>query len=472
MVRYFTRVALNAIASFLLLDRKVALYALYALLCMRSLTIGSIIWVLWLSDLKFAEFDEILEKHEAIAEFTVKLQSDAKPVRLVRFMSRSIEQFLQDKIAASPQQRIPFSEYMSAALYHPHWGYYSCGKGLGADFTTSAHLCADFGEMLAEQFVELWQILGCPHPFTIAEMGAGQGIIAGDILHYCQRKYPNCFEAIDYRILEKSTVLKRQQQHRLAALPIQWCEWGEIAENSLIGCCFSNELVDAFPVHQIAIESGRLQEVYVTATTEGFAEVLGELSIPQLAEYFEWVGIDVTQYADGYRSEVNLAALDWMATVASRLQRGYVLTIDYGYTAERYYSPGRSQGTLQCYHQHQHHNNPYLHVGCQDLTAHVDFTALQYQGDRCGLATIGFTQQALFLMALGLGDRISTLGGGTNGTQTATVRDIATIMQRRQVLQGLIDPMGVGRFGVLVQGKGLSEEERGRSIQGLKVPAW
>ncbi len=385
-------------------------------------------------------------------------------------MSSPIDRFLQDTIAASPQQRITFAEYMNAVLYHPQWGYYSRGQGLGADFTTSAHLCADFGEMLAEQFVEMWQILGCPHPFTIAEMGAGQGIIAGDILNYCQRKYSHCFEAIDYRIIEKSTALKRQQHQRLSALPIQWCEWDEIAEHSIVGCCFSNELVDAFPVHQIAIESGQLREVYVTVTTENFVEVLGEPSTPQLAEYFEFVGIDVRQYADGYRSEVNLAALDWMTTVASRLQRGYILTIDYGYTADRYYSPGRSQGTLQCYYQHQHHNNPYLYVGCQDLTAHVDFTALQYWGDRCGLKTMGFTQQALFLMALGLGDRISTLGRDTRGEKTATVQEITTIMQRRQVLQGLIDPMGVGRFGVLVQGKGLSAEEQGRSIRGLQIP--
>ena len=173
-------------------------------------------------------------------------------------------------------------------------------------------------------------------------------------------------------------------------------------------------------------------------------------------------------YPEGYRTEVNLAALDWLETVSDRLQRGYVVTIDYGYPASRYYAPARSQGTLQCYYQHQHHGDPYIHVGQQDLTAHVNFTALERQGDRCGLQNLGFTQQGLFLMALGLGDRLTALSAG--GSTIATADDISRIFQRREVLHSLMDPMGLGNFGVLVQSKGLSDAEQERSLKGLQQP--
>jgi SAM-dependent MidA family methyltransferase len=195
-----------------------------------------------------------------------------------------------------------------------------------------------------------------------------------------------------------------------------------------------------------------------------FVEVTGEPSTPQLAEYLDLVGIDLAEnvYEDDYRSEINLAALDWLSIVADRLQRGYVLTIDYGYSASRYYNPRRSQGTLQCYYHHRHHNNPYINIGHQDITAHIDFTALERWGERCRLAKVGFTQQALFLMALGLGDRISTL--------SHQEVSISQLLQRRDALHQLINPSGLGGFGVLVQSKGLKEKEVAQQLKGLTVP--
>ena len=396
-------------------------------------------------------------------------------------------QIIENEILQSSQQRIPFAEYMDSVLYHPQHGYYN-GKGkLGApgDFVTSVHLCSDFGETLAEQFLEMWQVLGCPHPFQFVEMGAGQGILAGDILTYIQQKHLDFYRAIEYTIVEKSYRLKKEQQQRLEQQlqnhSVRWCEWEEIAPNSIIGCCFSNELVDALPVHQFAIDGGKLKEIYVTTSSDAseieerntqFIETIGEPSTPELDRYFEAMGLDLSSYPDGFRSEINLAALDWIETVAERLQRGYLLTIDYGYNAQRYYSIGRSSGTLQCYYQHRHHDNPYINIGNQDITAHVNFTALEHRGEACGLSTLGFTQQGLFLMALGWGERLATLGRGNlpGENRTATARDIATIMQRRQVLHSLINPMGLGGFGVLVQSQGLSEVEKGRSLSGLKEP--
>ncbi|MFM7324136.1 MAG: SAM-dependent methyltransferase, partial [Nodosilinea sp.] len=151
------------------------------------------------------------------------------------------------------------------------------------------------------------------------------------------------------------------------------------------------------------------------------------------------------------RTEVNLAALDWLQTLAHTLVRGYILTIYYGYPASRYHSPRRSQGTLQCYHQHRHHNDPYRYLGQQDITAHVNFTALERQGDRCGLTSLGLTQQALFLMALGLGDRLSALGQSGASEPDA----ITALLHHRDYLQQLISPLGLGNFLVLVQGKNL-----------------
>ncbi|HLO49505.1 MAG TPA: class I SAM-dependent methyltransferase [Kamptonema sp.] len=384
------------------------------------------------------------------------------------------------RIAASPQQRITFAEYMELALYHPQQGYYATNEvkiGKHGDFFTSPHLGADFGEVLAEQFVQMWEIIGKPNVFTIVEMGAGQGILAADILAYLQRQYPDFFRILEYLIVEKSAALKAEQKQRLTDLKsVRWCNWEEIPASSVTGCFFSNELVDALPVHQFVLEKGQIKEVYVTAETplqaeanlgKKIFEVSGEVSTPQIAKYFDLVGIDLSAsaYSDGYRSEVNLAALDWITTVTEKLQRGYLLTIDYGYPSHRYYHPNRREGTLQCYYRHQHHNNPYLYVGRQDLTAHVDFTALEKQGELCGLQLVGLTQQGLFLMALGLGDRIAALS-----TNDAEVLNLAAFLRRREALHQLIDPMGLGGFGVLVQGKGLSEKERECKLKGLIVP--
>ncbi len=403
------------------------------------------------------------------------------------------------RIAESPHRRITFAEYMDLVLYHRQQGYYATNQvniGVRGDFFTSPHLGADFGELLAEQFVEMWEFLGRPARFQLVEMGAGQGLLAADVLRYLHRHYLDFFKVLEYIIVEKAPALIAEQRQILARLSsaggnVRWCRWEEIPADSVTGCLFSNELVDALPVHLIAIEDGRLREVYVTVATgnssldhphpqplshegrgeqEGggeslFAEVTGEVSTPEISEYFERVGIEFPggAYEDGYRTEVNLAALEWMGAVASRLRRGYVLTVDYGYSAERYYSPRRRGGTLLCYYRHSHHDNPYIYVGRQDITAHVDFTALQCQGVLCGLEPVGFTKQELFLMALGLGERIAAV-------TAAQTQNLGELLRRRDALHLLVNPMGLGGFGVLLQCKGLSEDERGRVLKGLSVP--
>ncbi|MCT7991087.1 class I SAM-dependent methyltransferase [Laspinema olomoucense] len=396
-------------------------------------------------------------------------------------MSNLLTQIIQEKIQQHPQRQITFADYMELALYHPQYGYYAANVGkIGAqgDFMTSPHLGADFGEMLAVQFIEIWEILGHPTPFHLVEMGAGQGLIAADVIKYLYRHNRDCFAATEYLIIEQSPAMRQLQQQQFSKLSsnganLRWVTWEEIEKDSITGCFFSNELIDAFPVHQIQVAGEKLQEIYITTSDKipespeasPFQEITGELSTPKLTEYFQWIDIDITgkPYPDGYRTEVNLAALDWVRQVSEKLKQGYVLTIDYGYPAHRYYTPTRHQGTLQCYYQHRYHNNPYILIGEQDITAHVDFTALERFGESWGLEKLGFTQQAMFLMALGLGDRIAALS-------TTPGMDLGTMINRRQVLHEAIDPRGLGGFGVLIQGKGLSEDQKGKGLKGLRIP--
>jgi SAM-dependent MidA family methyltransferase len=389
------------------------------------------------------------------------------------------------RIAESPDRRITFAEYMDSVLYHPQHGYYAINAaniGPQGDFFTSPHLGTEFGELLAEQFVQMWEILERPIQFTLLEMGVGQGLLTADILGYLYQHYRDVFDSLEYIIVERSDALRKQQQHRLQKFGnrLRWVTLEEIPTGAIAGCCFSNELVDALPVHQFVVEKRQLREIYVTtqeasrpsplAPPPSFVEVTGEPSTSRLAEYFDLVKIDLSSkaYPDGYRSEINLAALDWLSMVANSLQRGYLLTIDYGYPSERYYSPVRRQGTLQCYYHHLRHDNPYINVGRQDITAHVDFTALEVWGEVCGLDKLGFTQQGLFLMALGLGERIAALS--TSSQAMVEAQGITHLLQRRESLHQLIDPLGLGGFGVLVQSKGLTEAGVAHPLKGLMPP--
>ena len=374
---------------------------------------------------------------------------------------------------------------MELALYHPQLGYYAsratlqkeAAIGPQGDFVTSPHMGHDFGELLAVQFADMWETLGKPEKFTLVEMGAGQGLVAADVLAYLRSHHTPCFNSLEYVIVEKSEVLRAEQQKRLShwqseGVMLRWQTLEEISLDSVVGCFFSNELVDALPVHWVEVSDRALKEVWVSVEGDELTPVIGELSTPELERYFEQVNVDIASYEEGYRTEVNLAARDWIGQVGDRLQKGYLLTIDYGYTAQRYYSPARREGTLQCYYQHAHHSDPFIHIGEQDITAHVDFTSLEQHGEQAGLQKVGFTQQGLFLMALGMGDRLSALSNpsANPSEQIATGQNIQQIMMRRDALQQLISPMGLGNFGVLVQCKGLTQEEVSRPLKGLTIP--
>ncbi len=374
---------------------------------------------------------------------------------------------------------ISFADFMDQALYHPTHGYYvTQAQNIGArgDFYTSPHLSSAFGECIARQILECWDILGTPTGFEIVEMGAGQGILAVDILKTIAQTAPDCFATLKYRIIERSATLRLAQRQHLTSklLPylearadlVTWCTWDDLGSESVRGCFISNELVDAFPVHQVVWQNQQLQEIYVKPENDQIVEIFAPLSTPKLQDYFDRLNLKLNHYPDGYRTEVNLNAIDWIHTVADRLHRGYVLTIDYGYNAQRYYSPMRREGTLQCYYQHQVASNPYVNIGFQDITAHVDFTTLERCGRDVGLNSVGLTTQAFFLMLLGIGDRIAAL----SQTETKNIAEINDRLQTREALHRLINPMGLGNFQVLMQSKNLTDVEKKRSLQGFTPP--
>ncbi|MFO7982424.1 MAG: SAM-dependent methyltransferase [Desulfuromonadales bacterium] len=345
---------------------------------------------------------------------------------------------------------IPFADYMSACLYHPEYGYYTGAReriGKGGDFFTSSSVHALFGRLIARQLVQMWELLG-RGPFTIAEQGAGEGHLALDVLDALVEESPQMYEQLDYRMVEVSPDNRDRQKSRLAKHAtsgrIFWCREEEL--NGLRGCVLSNELVDAFPVHLVEMTADGLREVFVVNTEDGFAEELRPLSDPAIAEHLATLGVKL---APGYCTEVNLEAPRWITRVGDAIEKGFVLTIDYGYPAVELYAPHRNAGTLMCFHRHTSNDNPYKHVGCQDITAHIDFTSLERAGRTAGLETLYFGEQYRFLMALGFVDALVELQARETDPQKAQAL--------RMTLKNLILPDGgMGdTFKVLVQGKGV-----------------
>ncbi len=337
-----------------------------------------------------------------------------------------------------------FAEYMDLVLYHPTWGYYSATPSpisRRGDYLTSPTLSPLFGQLLATYLIQCWEHLGKPHPFTLLEGGAGTGSLAAQILAHIAIHSPACYAHLTYAIVERSPVRQQQQAHLLQGHPVRWGSWQDF--RGMVGCVFSNELLDALPVHRVIWQQGQWQELYVTYP---LADLIQPLSTPQILEYFALCGLGSQTWPEGYTTEVHLALLDWIATIDQVLERGYVISVDYGHPAHRYYHPRRHQGTLLCYHQHQTYADPYLRVGEQDITAHVNWTALENGGSRLGWHTLERISQAEFLARLGIIEQCAAL---------STAPDLQTALSLRQQMHALLDPQGLGGFEVCIQTKGL-----------------
>lgn len=355
--------------------------------------------------------------------------------------------------------QIPFAEYMDLVLYHPQLGYYNTSRekiGPEGDFYTSLNVHPIFGQLIARQLHQMWEILGHPSPFHMVEMGAGKGLLCADILGYCRQHLPKFYDDSFYILAEKSRVWEEKQRALLAKFSAQgkvrWVR-PEIllnGERPFTGCLLSNELIDSFPVHLVQQEEGELWEIYVAGQDHSFTEILAPPSTPALEAYLRAYG---APFQEGQRGEINLQALEWMEGVSRGLHRGFVLTIDYGYEAEELYHPShRREGTLLCYFRHTTSTNPYQRVGYQDITAHVNFSALIRKGETLGLYKAGYTEQYKFLAALGLLQDLEKF------EETSNRYSALDFFKNKLAMRNFLIPGGMGSlFKVLAQFKGEGE---------------
>ena len=342
---------------------------------------------------------------------------------------------------------ITFADFMRECLYHPTHGYYSKAEfARFSDYYTSVDVHPIFGRLLARQFCEMWERLGRPSEFMLVECGAGVGRLAAHVLDFSESQLPDFYEALWYVAVERSGARREQAAGRSK----RHAEAGRFAASIEIparipaGCVFSNELLDALPVHRTVMYGGTLREVLVNFADDSFVDSIALLSTCAIQEYFTTQGIVLQE---GQHAEAGLETCDWITEVGRRLERGYVLTIDYGHRAAELFDDLHMRGTLLAYQNHRATENYYALPGEQDLTAHVNFTALETWGKRAGLETVGLTSQTSFLLALGRGNEFADL---YNGRQTELEQARARLQ-----LKTLIYPEGMGeRFQVLIQQKG------------------
>ena len=373
--------------------------------------------------------------------------------------------------------RITFAQFMQTCLYSPHGGFYSSrGTRISTHFGTSPTSHPVFGALLARQLEQMWHLLGDPPVFHVIEVGSGDGALAQAIVHACWRMAPRLAQVLYYVAADYEPRWLHSPDHtfawdngtgdgmfpsrRDALLGVQRVKTeGLRAFRNVVGCILCNELIDNFPVHRFAIQGGRVKEVFVTSAGGHLTEVLDEPSSPRIEERLTSLGLfpatasaegrqlnGAPSLPEGYRGEVNLAMEDWTGQLARVLDRGFILTIDYGQLATDLYSLQNNQGTLVCYHRHVVSSDPYQHIGQQDITCQVDFTSLMRLGDRHGLATVGYALQSQFLTNLGFSSFIEAL-------QTQSLSAARTALSR-MAMMALVDPEEYGDFKVLAQAKG------------------
>jgi len=350
-----------------------------------------------------------------------------------------------------------FARFMELALYHPALGYYASGRrgpGRTADFLTAPESHPIFGWALAAQIEEAWERLGRPVPFIVREPGAGTGALAAGILDGLRRSGSALCGAIRYRISERAPDRCRQVRARLEAIGAG--DAFEAEDGSPIeGVVVANEVLDALPVHRVlGGPDGSLLESFVAVHPGGrFHEVTGPPSTPALAARLDNEAI---RLLPGQAAEVCLAVDDWMRETAAGLHRGLFVFIDYGHPATALYEPARGS-LLRAYVGHRVHDDPFRNVGRQDLTAHVDLTAVEAIATRAGLDYLGTTTQAEFLASLGIGDLLQALR-----TDPATA--IEGQLEARSAVVRLLDPRATGRFAVMLFGRDLPAEPTLRGL--------
>jgi SAM-dependent MidA family methyltransferase len=335
---------------------------------------------------------------------------------------------------------ISFARYMELALYAPGLGYYAAGAqklGAGGDFVTAPEISPLFARTLARQAAEIVAVT----EGSILELGAGSGRLAADLLR--------ALEALDalperYAILEVSADLQARQRERIAAAAphlLSRVVWLRELPPRWRGLVLANEVLDALPVHLVVNDGGIWRERGVT-WADGFGWQDAGIASPKLAAATAQLPNE-----DGYLTEINLAASGLTASLAEMLEAGTLLVIDYGFGWREYYHPQRSTGTLICHYRHHAHDDPFFLPGLQDITAHVEFTAIAEAGIDRGLALQGYTTQARFLVNCGI----------TELLQSVPVEDTANYLPMVAGVQKLLSPSEMGElFKVMALGRGIA----------------
>lgn len=372
---------------------------------------------------------------------------------------------LQQRIIERIEREGPltFAEYMRMALYEPGSGYYVTGAakmGWEGDYFTSTDISASlFAHCMGRQLWWMWEKLECPARFLVLEQGSGRGGLAEGVRKWAEAtlagvsslsplsnpiptREPTTFRDF-YAALDYQTADIRFEQDALST----------VMTSSVM---LSNELVDAFPVHIVEVRDRHLYEVYVDVRDGRLYEVLDEPSTPEVAGYLDSFKVPWQTYDDYWRAEINLDAPCWIERMALLLRRGFILTIDYGEKARALYTRWRRQGTLACYYKHRVTERPLVRPGEQDITAHVNFSALINEGRRHGLRLNLFTTQRSWLEQWGIHEELARLRleqFAAADTERATDRGQVALWQWydvRQRVAALTDPAGMGNFKVLI----------------------
>lgn len=374
-----------------------------------------------------------------------------------------IEQ-VRHHIEAQPEGFLPFDEFMQLCLYAPQWGYYTAGSTKFAqelpsgDFTTAPQLSPLFGQTLAGQVAQI--LTQCQQATgrtpVILEFGAGTGALAETLIVTLGEQFPD----LQYCILEPSPNLQHRQRERLARVSSQ-VRWLEHLPEQFVGCVVANEVLDAMPVHllrraDMPNEEGQhaIQELGVTHAPNAHAPVPFALQARPAQGQLKTVAERRLPDLAGYVSEVNLQAEAWIRSLGTWLHTGAALLIDYGFPQHEYYHPQRHEGTLMCHFRHHAHDQPLVYPGLQDITAHIDFTAMADAALAARLEVYGYSSQALFLLDCGLTHHLETLYQQLDPEHHP--ERMPHWIHNAQASQTLLQESEMGElFKVLMVGKGL-----------------
>ena len=303
------------------------------------------------------------------------------------------------------QGPINFHEWMKAALYDPDSGYYCRSDrerwGRQGDYRTSPERSVLFAATFARYFAKLHHDLGSPPLLPIVEVGAGAGHFAETVLETLRLRFPGIFSKTHYFVDEASADSRSRARLRLTRFGTR-VELARLAALDPLdhAIVFSNELLDALPVHRVIMQEGRLRELHVGINNRGsFEWIVGELSTGRLSEFFSRLGV---RLAEGQIADVNLEIENWMELVSRKLRSGYLITVDYGAEAAVLYNEERPDGSLRAFYKHQVSGNVLFEPGQQDITSSVDWSLVKMVGATNGFRVVGFERQDRFLLDNGL----------------------------------------------------------------------